>query len=300
MFEIKCSICYNLFMKTFGVKKDIKTIRQLFKLTQTQFAKEIGLSRSNIARYESEEIFPHNTALEKIYSFPYKHDFHLNKAKEMLFLDNAKDNILLFHGAKYEIKGGIDYQHLNGKKDLGAGFYLGESFDSSASWICEYQTGSIYSFYFKNVNSLNCMTFKVDRTWMYAILYFRGMFEEYVPNKEVLDIIEQINKADYIVAPIADNQMYDTLTAFSLKEITDEQCLHALSANNLGKQIVIKTQKAVDNLILIERMYLCEKEKEYYRNNKSVVSNEGRSKASLSIEQYRRKGKFIDEIFKKR
>ena len=72
MFEIKCSICYNLFMKTFGVKKDIKTIRQLFKLTQTQFAKEIGLSRSNIARYESEEIFPHNTALEKIYSFPYK------------------------------------------------------------------------------------------------------------------------------------------------------------------------------------------------------------------------------------
>jgi len=287
-------------MKSFDIKKDIKTIRKLFNLTQEDFAKEIGLSRSNIARYEGEEIFPHDSALEKIYSYPYKHSFHLNKAKEMLFLDEARDDLLLFHGAKYEIKGEIDYKHLNGKKDFGAGFYLGEKLDSSASWICEYPSGSIYSFYFKNRNNLNCLEFKVDRNWMYAILYFRGMFEEYIPNKEVMEIVEQINKADYIIAPIADNQMYDTLTAFSLKSITDEQCLHALSANNLGKQFVIKSQKAVDNLVLIERMFLCEKEKENYLNNKNVLSNEGRSKASLAIESYRRKGKYIDEIFKKR
>lgn len=287
-------------MKTFNIKKDIITIRKLFNITQTKFANEIGLSRSNIARYESEEIFPHNLALEKIYSYPYKHDFHLNKAKEMLFLDNAGDNRLLFHGAKYEIKGEIDYKHLNGKKDFGAGFYLGDSFDSAASWICEYQSGSVYSFYFKNHKDMNYIEFKVDRKWMYAILYFRGMFEDYIPNKEVLNLIEQINNADYIIAPIADNQMYDTLTAFGLKEITDEQCLHALSANNLGKQYVIKTQKAVDNLVLLERMYICEKEKEHYLSDKNVLSTQGRNKASLSIEEYRRKGKYIDEIFKKR
>lgn len=287
-------------MKSFDVKKDIKTIRKIFNLTQTELAKEIGLSRSNIARYESEEIFPHESALEKIYSYPYKHDFHLNKAKEMLFLDEAKDDLLLFHGAKYEIKEEIDYKHLNGRKDFGAGFYLGENFDSSASWICEYRSGSIYSFYLKNREKLNYIEFKVDRNWMYAILYYRGMFEEYIPSKEVIELIEQINNADYIIAPIADNQMYDTLTSFSLKEITDEQCLHALSANNLGKQFVIKSEKAIDNLMLIERMFLCEKEKEHYLNNKNILSNEGRNKAYLAIEAYRRKGKYIDEIFKKR
>ena len=63
---------------------------------------------------------------------------------------------------------------------------------------------------------------------------------------------------------------------------------------------VIKTQKAVDSLVLIERMYLCEKEKDDYLNNKNIISNQGRNKASLSIEEYRRKGKYIDEIFKKR
>ena len=107
MFEIECSTCYNLFMKTFNVKKDIITIRKIFNLTQTQFANEIGLSRSNIARYEALEIFPNQSALDKIYSYPYNNDFHLNKAKEMLFLDNVNNNVLLFHGAKYEIKEGI-------------------------------------------------------------------------------------------------------------------------------------------------------------------------------------------------
>ena len=206
---------------------------------------------------------------------------------------------MLFHGAKYEIKGEIDINHLNGKKDFGAGFYLGDSFDSSASWICEYPTGSVYGFYLKNYKEMKYIEFKVDRNWMYAILYFRGMFDEYIPNKEVLELIDRINKADYIIAPIADNQMYDTLTAFALKEITDEQCLHALSANNLGKQYVLKSKKAVENLVLIDRMHICEKENEHFINNKNILSNEGRNKASLSIEAYRRKGKYIDEIFKK-
>ena len=287
-------------MKTFGVKKDLKTIRKLFDLTQAQFADEVGLSRSNVVRYEKEDIFPRDFALEKIYSYPYEHNFHLNKAKEMLFLDEAGDNSLLFHGAKYEIKGEIDCFHLNGKKDFGAGFYLGESFDSSASWICDYKFGSVYSFYLVNDKKLNSLTFKVDRDWMYAILYFRGMLDEYVLEDEFLKLIKKIEKADYIIAPIADNQMYDTLTDFSLKEITDEQCLHALSANNLGKQVVIKSQRAVDSLIFIERMYLCEKEKEYYLKQKNLISTQGRNKSSLSIEEYRRKGKYIDEIFKKR
>ena len=286
-------------MKTYNVKKDILTIRKIFGLNQTQFANEIGLSRSNIARYESDAIFPHDSALEKIYGYPYKNKFYLNKAKEMLFIDNKKDNLLLFHGAKYEIKGEIDHLHLNGNKDFGAGFYLGDSFDSAASWVCEYRSGSVYSFYLKNHKELKCKQFKVDREWMYAILYFRGMFKDYIPNEEVLEIIKQVEEADYIVAPIADNQMYDTLTSFGLRQITDEQCLHALSANNLGYQFVIKTKKAIDNLTLIERMYISEKEKEDYLDNKIILSNQGRNKASLSIEEYRRKGQYIDEIFKK-
>ena len=287
-------------MKTFNVQKDIKTIRNLFDLNQTQFADEIGLSRSNIARYESGEIFPHASALEKIYSYPYKNGFHLNKAKEMLFLDNQKGRLLLFHGAKKAIEEQIDPHHLNGKKDFGAGLYLGESLDSASSWVCEYPYGSVYGFYFEVLHSLKCVEFNVDRKWMYAILYFRGMFDDYLPNDEVLEIVEQINQADYIIAPIADNQMYDTLTAFSLKQITDEQCLHALSANNLGRQYVIKTQAAVDHLILIDHMYLCEKEKEDYLNHKKVISSQGRNKAVLSIEEYRRKGSYIDEIFTRR
>ena len=287
-------------MKTYNLSKDLIAIRELFDLTQEQFAKQVGLSRSNIIRYETNEIFPRKAALESIYSYPYEKNFKMNKAKEMLYLDNKKGNILLFHGAKEEIKGNIDPNHLNGRKDFGAGFYLGETLDSTASWICEYNNGSVYCFYFDAIKNLKLYEFDVSFEWMFAILYFRGAFQDYIPSKQILEIVDKINNCDYIIAPIADNQMYETLNSFALNQITDEQCLHALSANNLGKQYVIKSQKAVDCLKQIDRLYLCQKEKNSYLKTKSELSQEGRSKALLSINEYRRKGNYFDEIFKKR
>ena len=111
-------------MKSYNVSQDLKTIRKIFGLTQTAFANKVGLSRSNIVRYERAEIFPHKSALEKLYSFAFDNELNINKAKEMLFHDEKKDSILLFHGAKEEIKGKVDHSHLNGSKDFGAGFYL--------------------------------------------------------------------------------------------------------------------------------------------------------------------------------
>lgn len=285
-------------MKNYNCKKDLKVIREIFSLTQEQFAQKVGVSRSNILRYESGAIFPHKSSLERIYSFCLENDFNLNKAKVMLFMDNAKDNKLLFHGAKEEIKDTISINHLIGKKDFGAGFYLGESFESAASWIAEWPNGSIYSFYL-DTTDLKILRFDVGMEWMLAILYFRGMFEKYEINATLLEIINKIEQADVIVAPIADNQMYETLNSFAFNQISDEQCLHALSANNLGYQYVIKSKKALKGLKQIERHYLCQIEKNKYLSIKRETSLDGRNKALLSINKYRRKGRYFDEIFKK-
>lgn len=105
-------------MKSYNVSQDLKTIRKIFGLSQSSFATKVGLSRSNIIRYESEEIFPHKSAIEKIYSFAFDNELNINKAKEMLFHDEKNDKILLFHGAKEQIKGEITHSHLNGSKDF--------------------------------------------------------------------------------------------------------------------------------------------------------------------------------------
>ena len=286
-------------MKSYNFAKDIKVIRDVFGLSQTDFAKQVGLSRSNIVLYEQNEIIPNKSALEKVYSFSFGGGLNINKAKEMLYLDEKKDQKFLIHGAKETIKGEIEANHLNGHKDFGPGFYLSESLDSAASWIADRENGTCYCFYFKDSKKFKCLTFEVNRIWMYAILYFRGAFDNYTPSKEVLDIVKQINECDFLIAPIANNNMYQTLNSFAYNDITDEQCLHALSANNLGLQFVFKSQRACDALEMIDRLYLCDNEKRQYLLKKKEFASEGISKANLAISKYRRQGKYFDELFKK-
>ena len=180
-------------MKSYNFAKDIKAIRQIFEMNQNAFANAVGLSRSNIIRYEQNQITPHKSALEKIYSYSFDNGLNINKAKEMLFQDEKGDRLLLFHGAKDEIVDQIKHNHINGRKDFGGGFYLGESLDSAAMWVSDRANGSCYCFYFPIDNTLKSLTFKVNREWMYAILFFRGAFEGRPLPKEIQNIIDRIN-----------------------------------------------------------------------------------------------------------
>ena len=285
-------------MKNYDLKKDIESIRELYGLSKEDYANKVGLSRMNINRYENGTIQPTISSLEKIYSFPYSQGFRLNRAKELLFIDNKKGNKLLFHGSKYGLET-INPKHLIGTKDFGGGLYLGETFESASTWICEYKEGSVYAFYLRNKPSLKVLSFDVSKEWLFSILYYRDAFKKYKLNEEIVELINKIENSDIIVAPIADNQMYDTINRFAQGEITDIQCVHALSATNLGMQYVLKTQKAVDKLTLIDHMFLCEQEKYDYLRTKKENSNIGRDKAQLSIRKYAREGKCIDELFEK-
>ena len=197
------------------------------------------------------------------------------------------------------ITAAIDNKHSIPPNDFGDGFYLGENLHQAATWICDKEEGSVYVFYLDNNQSLIHKTFNVDRTWMYAILYYRGALDGYVLNDEVKGIIDDIEKCDYLIAPIADNQMYDVLNSFKRGEITDEACIHALSCTNLGKQYVLKSDRVFEHIECIDRLYLCKKEKETYLNRKISYANKSMSKANLAKIQYRRKGKYFDELFKK-
>ena len=284
-------------MKNYNIKKDIESIRELFGLSREEYANEIGLSRMNINRYENGKVEPTISSLEKIYTFPYKKGFRLNRAKELLFIDNKNEKVLLFHGAKFEL-GSIKADHLVGTKDFGSGFYLGETYQSASTWICEYKESSVYAFYLNKTKDLKTISFDVSKDWLYVILYYRNALKKYEISEEIKILIQRIEESDVVIAPIADNQMYDTINRFALGEITDEQCIHALSATNLGMQYVLKSEKAIKKLELIDHLFLCEDEKKDTTKIKNDISNVGRDKAKLSFREYARKGNFIYEIFK--
>ena len=284
-------------MKSYDLSKDLKRMLLYFNITQQQLASDLAISRMSLSRYLKNETTPDARILEAIYGYAYKKGLLFNSAKADFFYEDKGTKTLLFHGASGEIVGEVDTKHSKLPNDFGNGFYAGETFGQSASWVCEAPSGSVYCFYSENERSLTKKTFRTDREWMYAILYYRGAFRHFEPTEEVMELVRQIEACDLIVAPIADNQMYQIMNRFADNVITDEQCIHALSATHLGMQYVFKSMAACAQLHCIERLFLCQEEKRDYANRKKVAATENASKAELAIVEYRRKGKYFDELF---
>ena len=290
-------------MKTYDVSKDLYLIRQFYRLTQDQLAREIGTTRLNIVRWEKSYCFPRASELERIYSFAFKEEgipLDINRAKEMLYADNKGSRVLLFHGTDTNIVSDPDNNHSTPPNDFGAGFYLGESLLQAATWVNERPGASVYVFYLNPDQSLRKATFSVDRRWMNAILYYRGALDGYILDAATQKIIDEVERSDYLIAPIADNQMYDILAMFKRGEITDEACVRSLSCSNLGYQYVLKSERIFRYLECVDRLYLCEKEKRRYQEQKTTQARDSENKAQLARITYRREGKYFDELYKKR
>lgn len=109
-------------------------------------------------------------------------------------------------------------------------------------------------------------------------------------------ILDEIGRADVVYTPIADNIVYAMIQDFAQGYITDEQCSHALSANQLGMQYVFKTEKSLNALLPLARLYLCSPEREDYRQVRTSHERDGVEKNKAARIGFRGQGRYIDEI----
>ena len=214
----------------------------------------------------------------------------------MMWLENLKSgHKLLFHGAKSEIQGKISIKRSRTNNDFGQGFYTGERYDQAISFVSGFDRSSIYYLDFDETD-LKCKQYKVDQEWMLTIAYYRGTLDEYRDHPVVKRLLNKVRNCDYIVAPIADNRMFQIINSFIAGEITDEQCKHCLAATNLGNQYVFTSEKAARKLKILERSYISSSEREHYKGLRAEDAKLGDDKVKLARRQYRGKGKYIDDI----
>lgn len=282
----------------YNFKQDLKSIREILGLTQSELANHLEIERVTVTRNELGKTVPSAKMLEQVYQFAFEKNIKLNRLKEMLWMENlGKDHKLLFHGAKSEIEGYLDVHKSRNNNDFGQGFYTGESYDQAISFISGFDKSCVYFLDFEEKN-LKCKKYDVDQEWMMTIAYYRGALDEYKDNPMVKKLVMQSRDCDYIIAPIADNRMFQIINSFIMGEITDEQCKHCLAATNLGFQYVFLSEKSVKNLKLVERCYISANEKEYYKNIRSSEAKLGDDKVKLARVRYRGKGRYIDEILR--
>lgn len=299
IFDIGCNICYNYYggIMKFKIKEDINYYKLISKKSDNDIAELLRISRMTLSRWiKGDKVSFDN--LEKIYSMIFDEKIYINKLKEELYMSYEGNNsIILFHGAKGEIVGNPSIKYSGTNKDFGKGFYLGTSIDQASSFVSTYSESSVYIYKLNNIKNLRIKEFSVSEEWMLLIAYFRGNLEKYKDSKKIKELLLELEGIDIIIAPIADNTMYSIMNDFLNGEITNLQCLYALSANRLGKQYVLLNDNIIDNnLEFLERCYVCKKEREEYVKKREIDSKIGREKVLLAKREYAAKGKYIEEL----
>lgn len=284
-------------MDHFNIVQDIEIIRELLNMTVEELAGEIGVSRISLNNWITGRTIASESNIAAFYSFAFRSGVRLNAIKEQLYREemSEKGHILLFHGAKTKIEGKITIKRSRKNNDFGQGFYCGENLEQSAMFVAGYPGSSLYMLDF-NETGLKKRVFGVNREWMLTIAYFRERLGDFTNSEIIEELIAENKGADYIIAPIADNRMFEIIDSFIEGEITDIQCQHCLSATNLGNQYVAVTEKAVDQISVIEKCYLAEEEKEYYMASRKAASELSRDKVRVARKQYRGQGRYIEEI----
>lgn len=69
-------------IKNLTFPEQVKTVRIFLQLTQTELAKQIGISYATISRWERENRTPHLAMVGKFYSFCMRNGIEINTIKE--------------------------------------------------------------------------------------------------------------------------------------------------------------------------------------------------------------------------
>ena len=146
------------------------------------------------------------------------------------------------------------------------------------------------------MDDLDIIEFKCDEEWMLLICYFRGYLEEYKNSPLIKKLLNKIKDKDLIIAPIADNKMYQILGSFASGMISSSVAMHSLSASRLGNQYVFKSKKGISRLKFLSRFYISTSEREDVKKESKEQASLISSKLNLAKRIYKKEGKFIDEI----
>ena len=285
-------------MINYSIGDDIQFIEESLDLGDRELANHLGVDRGTLIRWKNGSSKLTYNHLNSLYSLAYNNGLRINKAKNDVLCDryNSAHTKVLFHGAKEPMIGdAVRIVHEDKRNDFGDAFYCGESFEQSATFVCSYPEASVYTFVFHD-EGLKHLVLDVSNEWMLAVSYYRGYLEKYKDHEIIRRLIDQIESADCIIAPIADNRMFQIIQEFARGNITDVQCSYCLSATNLGLQYVFRTEAAVEQLECIANNFITNEERNIYTNAQQENHKISESKLKYAKREFRGQGKYIDEL----
>lgn len=202
--------------------------------------------------------------------------------------------VVLYHGSKSGIHGNI--APVSRKYcDFGKGFYMGTERIRPLTLICNYPDARIYTLEV-DLSDLKILDIEVGLEWALLVAYNRGKMEGAKDTLLYNRIANLSKKSDMIIGYIANDRMFVVLDRFFNGEITDRALINSLSALKLGKQYVALTKKACEKIKILDERRISDKEREELKQKSEENRQEGIQIAERICREYRREGRFFDEI----
>lgn len=277
------------------LKDLIKIIRTKANMNQEQFASALGTTAVSINRWENGKSIPNQMAQTNLYQFCKTQKIDVaDIVTKMLRYEHTDGRNIFYHGSKKGITG--DIAPISREEcDFGQGFYTGTDTLQPLTLVCAEDKPKFYTVDF-DLSNLKILEVDIGMDWAMMIAYYRKQMERVKGSPIYEKYAHFADGYDVIVGYIANDRMYTELARFFNGTITDVALLKCLSALDLGKQYVAITQKACDQIKILEERDLHLLERLALQDKSVERRAEGIVLADEIVKQYRREGKFFDEI----
>ena len=271
----------------------IKTIRKKMNLSQEQLAALIGISPVTVNRWENEKAKPSLMAQKQLYDICVSHKLDL--ADYIVEREQIHENrSVLYHASRFGISGNI--QPISRSRcDFGKGFYMGTDPIQPLTLVCNEKNPVFYTLDF-NTENLSVLDVEMGIDWAMLIAYYRGYMDDKTGSVVYEKYAHMADGCDVIVGYIANDRMYQVLTDFFERRITDTALIGSLSALKLGRQYVAITQKACDQIRIIKERPLQKLGLMILKDRSKIRRREGIELADRIVTEHRRDGRYFDEI----
>lgn len=273
----------------------IKDIRSRLGISQTELAEKLGVSFATVNRWEKGHCEPSQIALSAIKRMCAHNNIDYSQF-EGNHIITSDEVITLYHGSKSGIVGDIAPSSRD-RCDFGKGFYMGTDKVQPLTLICNYSDAKLYTVKV-DLSGLKILDIEVGIDWALLVAYHRGKMDSVKGTPIYNRIAEMADGCDMLIGFIANDRMFVVLDRFFKGDITDEALIHCFSALQLGKQYVALTEKACKQIEIVEEKALTDANREIFRMESEANRSKGIALAEEICRQYRREGRFFDEILK--
>lgn len=273
----------------------IRMIRGKAKMSQEQFAKTLGTTAVSINRWENGKALPNQMAQKNLYQFCKDNSIDVAGFVTEMRAHNADDKRNVFyHGSKTGIHGEIA-PISRAECDFGQGFYMGTAPLQPLSLVCAEEKPKFYTLEM-DLTGLKVLEVEIGMDWAMMIAYHRRQMDKVIGTPIYEKYAYFADGYDVIAGYIANDRMYTELARFFNGSITDVALLKCLSALDLGRQYVAVTQKACDQIKILEEREVPLLERLALQDMSVARRAEGIALADEIVKQYRREGQYFDEL----